>query len=91
MGHDVSTYDEWSKARGIDFTPPEDPDIAPPKRAADFLSYLKNELIPFVKTIYPVDPTDRCLVGYSWGGEFTLYALLHEPDLFQRYFIGSAI
>lgn len=91
VGHDVSTYDEWYRARSIDYTPEEDPDITPPKRAADFLSFLKTELIPLIEATYPVDPANRCLAGYSGGGEFTLYALLHEPDLFQRYFIASAI
>ncbi len=61
------------------------------KRADDFFSFLKKELIPFIETTYPVDPTDRCLAGFSSGGMFTLYALLHEPDLFLRYLIGSAI
>jgi predicted alpha/beta superfamily hydrolase len=91
VGHNVSTLDEWAVARGPGFTPPEDPDIAPPKRAFDFLSFLKDELIPFAEATYPIDPADRCLGGYSWSGEFTLYTLLHQPDLFRRYFIGSAI
>jgi predicted alpha/beta superfamily hydrolase len=89
VGHDVTTLDEWDQAREIDLTPLEHPDQSHPKRAAEFLSFFKNELIPFIDSTYPVASTDRCLAGYSSGGKFTLYALLHEPDLFQRYFIGS--
>lgn len=91
MGHDVSTYDEWYAARTIEYTPPENPDVAPPKRAADFLSFLKTELIPLIETTYRADPTDRCLAGFSGGGQFTLYTLLHEPELFQRYLVASGI
>jgi predicted alpha/beta superfamily hydrolase len=91
VGHDISTLDEWEKIREIDFTPVEHPDQSHPKRAADFLSFIKKELIPFIENTYPVDPSDRCLAGYSSGGKFTLYALLHDPDLFQRYFVGSVV
>ena len=61
------------------------------RRAPDFLCFLKNELIPFIESTYPVDPANRCLAGYSWGGQFTIYSLFHEPELFQKYFIGSGI
>ena len=92
LGHHVSNLEGWAKARDIDYDPPENPEGEPgQKRADDFLSFLKKELIPFIETTYPVDPTDRCLAGFSSGGMFTLYALLHEPDLFLRYLIGSAI
>jgi len=91
LGHHVSNLDEWAKARDIDYDPPENPvSETGQKRADDFLAFLKKELIPFIETTYAVDPTDRCLAGFSSGGVFTLYALLHEPDLFFRYLIGSA-
>ena len=92
LGHTVSTTEEWAKARDIDYDPPENPTSEPRQaRADDFLSFLNKELIPFIETTYPADPTDRCLAGFSSGGMFTLYALLHEPDLFLRYLIGSTI
>ncbi len=92
LGHPVSTIAGWVSARDIDYDPPESPGSETEQnRADDFLSFLKKELIPFIETTYPVDPTDRCLAGFSAGGVFTLYALLHEPDLFFRYLIGSAI
>ena len=92
LGHHVSKIEGWVKARDIDYDPPESPDNKPEEnRANDFLAFLKRELIPFIETSYPADPTDRCLAGFSAGGVFTLYTLLHEPDLFLRYLIGSAI
>ena len=91
LGHPGSTIAGWVKARDIDYDPPESPDNKPEEnRANDFLAFLKQELIPFIEATYPADPTDRCLAGFSAGGVFTLYALLHEPDLFLRYLIGSA-
>lgn len=87
----ISTFQEWAHARDIDMTPPEDPDVTTQKRAADYLTFFRDELIPYVEAIYPADPGDRCLAGFSRGGEFTLYALLHDPELFQRYFVGSGI
>jgi predicted alpha/beta superfamily hydrolase len=61
------------------------------RRAPDFLRFLKNELIPFIETTYPADPANRLLAGYSWGGQFGIYSLFHEPDLFSKYLIGSGI
>jgi uncharacterized protein len=82
VGHDFSTIEEWAKAREIDFTLPEYQENGLHNRADDFLSFMKTELIPMIDATFPVDPTDRCLAGYSCGGEFTLYTLLHEPELF---------
>jgi predicted alpha/beta superfamily hydrolase len=91
LGHPVSKIEEWVKVRDIDYDPPESPGGDPEEnRADDFLAFLKKELIPFIETTYPADPTDRCLAGFSAGGVFTLYTFLHEPDLFLRYLIGSA-
>ena len=99
VGHDVRTIDEWWLARAADFLPPKNPGVVEPdwmqpfmdRRAPDFLGFLKDELVPFVESTYPADPTDRCLAGYSLSGYFSIYSLFHQPDLFQRYFIGSAV
>jgi uncharacterized protein len=86
----VSTLDQWNTARNIDMVPPEDT-AYPQARGAEYLDFFRKELIPFVESTYPVDPADRCLVGFSRGGEFTLYALMKDPELFQRYFVGSGV
>ena len=57
--------------------------------AHHFLQFIEQELTPWVKTNYRVDPADSTLMGFSWGGEFALYALFHQPRLFQRYVVGS--
>ncbi len=92
LGHPVATIEGWVKARDLDYDPPESPGSeTEPNRADDFLAFLKEELIPFIDQTVPSDPTERCLAGFSAGGVFTLYALLHEADLFRRYLIGSAL
>jgi len=99
IGHDVNSMEAWWQARAVDFNPPKNPALQEPeffnqfkdRRSPDFLRFFKNELIPLIESAYRADPDDRCLAGYSWGGQFSLYTLFHEPDLFQRYFIGSAI
>lgn len=53
-----------------------------------FLSFIKNELIPFINSKFRVTD-DRGLAGSSYGGLFTLYALYNEPGLFNRYIAAS--
>ncbi len=55
---------------------------------AKFLTFIKTELIPFIKSKYRVTD-DRTLVGASFGGFFTLYALFNDPALFSRYIASS--
>jgi predicted alpha/beta superfamily hydrolase len=57
--------------------------------APKFLAFIKNELIPFVESKYRVTKNDRTLIGSSYGGLFTLYALFHETALFHRYVLTS--
>lgn len=54
-----------------------------------FLDFLGKELIPFIETDYRIDSKNRMLSGFSFGGLFSLYALFHAPELFNKYFIGS--
>lgn len=58
--------------------------------AGDFLQFIQHELIPMIEAEYRADPTDRTLMGHSWGGLFALYALLAQSHLFQRCVAGSA-
>ncbi len=57
--------------------------------AHHFLQFIQRELVPWVEAEYRIDATDRTLMGFSWGGEFALYALFQHPQLFQRYVVGS--
>jgi len=57
--------------------------------AQQFLQFIQQELVPWIEAEYRVDAADRTLMGFSWGGEFALYALFYQPHLFQRYVVGS--
>jgi predicted alpha/beta superfamily hydrolase len=58
-------------------------------QADKFLDFIGEELIPFIETNYRVSLNDRALHGTSLGGLFTMYTLLKQPELFQRYFASS--
>jgi len=53
--------------------------------AEKFLSFLKTELIPYIDKTYPTNGTNS-LYGHSYGGLFSMYAFLAEPELFECCF-----
>jgi predicted alpha/beta superfamily hydrolase len=79
----------YAAHRTRDYTPTEVADDPGGGQAAAFLSFLRDQLIPMIDRRYRTDATDRALGGHSLGGLFTTYALLHEPALFRRYWLGS--
>jgi predicted alpha/beta superfamily hydrolase len=58
--------------------------------ASRFLQFIHQELTPLIESDYRADAADRTLLGHSWGGLFALYALFHQPGLFQRYVVVSS-
>jgi predicted alpha/beta superfamily hydrolase len=57
--------------------------------AAQFLTFIRNELKPFINANYNTVAEDSGYFGHSLGGLFGLYVLFHQPDTFSRYVIGS--
>ena len=55
----------------------------------NFLSFLNNELFPYIDSTYRTIPGERTIEGYSIGGLFALYALFTKPESFNRYIVGS--
>lgn len=102
IGYPVGGMEETLNLRMRDYTPTSDtgfvrvatamwgggPD-AQSGGAEAFLRFIREELKPYIETTFPVDPANATLVGHSFGGLFATYALLHHPDTFQRYVIGS--
>lgn len=93
-------YNDWKLERTRDLTPYHIPeyDISSSHSigtrgvtggADNFLLFIKNELIPLVETEYNSDTINRSFFGYSYGGLFGVYTIIKEPDLFQKYFLGS--
>ncbi len=58
-------------------------------QAADFLKFIRDELIPFVDSHYRTNPADKTIAGYSLSGLFALYELFHHPTMFSRYIVTS--
>jgi predicted alpha/beta superfamily hydrolase len=54
-----------------------------------FLSAIKEEIIPYVEKNLPADPSFRVIMGSSMGGLFSLYAMYEEPGLFQGVIASS--
>jgi hypothetical protein len=101
IGYPVGGYEETMGLRTRDYTPTLDEDYlefsatmmgdeeVTSGGAGAFLSFIRDELKPFIEDNYPADPGDATLFGDSFGGLFATYALFHDPDTFQRYIIGS--
>jgi hypothetical protein len=78
--------------RARDFTPTKYPEREPNSGgAAAFLKFFADEVIPYIDRTYRTIPTDRGLLGHSYGGLFALYALEERPDLFQRIVAASPV
>jgi predicted alpha/beta superfamily hydrolase len=52
--------------------------------ADNFSQFIETELIPYIEKNYHVTGF-RTLIGHSYGGLFTLYTLIHSPELFTNY------
>ena len=83
---------EMSNKRGRDMNPPEgSKGEINPRGAADFYSFLSDDLIPWVESNYRAAPTDRTLLGASRGGVFVLSTLFLHPETFRRYVAISPV
>lgn len=56
--------------------------------AGKFLSFFADELIPYVDEHYRTVPY-RIFSGHSYGGLFSLVALVSRPELFQAFIAAS--
>lgn len=52
--------------------------------AANFLSFIKSELAPYLKSKYTIDDMST-IIGHSTGGLFVLNTYIHQPDVFDNY------
>jgi predicted alpha/beta superfamily hydrolase len=72
----------YDRLRAMDYTPTAVAGVPGSGDAPKFLDFLKNDIFPFVEKNYQADSSKRILMGSSYGGLFTLYALFSEPALF---------
>ncbi|MEL6362868.1 MAG: alpha/beta hydrolase-fold protein [Pseudomonadota bacterium] len=88
ISHAVGEKSQLSRTR--DYTPTDAPDTRYKSGGArQYLTFLKEEVLPFVEATYRADPDRRMLSGVSYGGLFGAYALLEEPGLFHDYILTS--
>jgi hypothetical protein len=58
--------------------------------AYGFYDFLTLELIPYIEAKYRIDPQQRTLMGFSYGGSFTAAAMLIDQPV-NRYFQSYVI
>lgn len=58
-------------------------------QASNHLSFIRDEIFPYIEENYRADPSQRTYFGYSLGGAFGAYILLSKPDSFKNYVLGS--
>jgi predicted alpha/beta superfamily hydrolase len=75
--------------RARDLSPTFNKEIPHSGNGPKFLAFIKNELIPMIDSNYRTTKNDRTLMGSSFGGLFTLYALFTETEVFNRYVLTS--
>lgn len=75
----------YDALRAMDYTPTARPDVKGSGDAPKFLNFLKTEVIPLIEKEYPADSSKRILMGSSYGGLFTLYAMFDDPNYFYGY------
>ena len=75
--------------RARDYTPTKVDQLKQSGGADKFLSFMKDELFPFIESNYSADPENRSLMGCSLGGLVTLYAFLTHTEMFNGYAAAS--
>ena len=75
--------------RHRDFTPTDINSGKPSGNAEKFISFIGEELMPFIAMNYRASANENTLMGSSLGGLFTLYTLFKHNELFNRYVLTS--
>lgn len=79
----------YDSLRAGDLTPSKVMQIPQSGKAANFLKFIKEELIPYIDDNYRTNKKDRALAGSSYGGLFTLYTMFNETETFNGYLLTS--
>lgn len=80
-----NTYINGQNMRDRDFLPLKMENNERAGGADEFIEFLKNEVIPYIDKKFATNGANS-LYGHSYGGLFSMYALLSEPDLFETYY-----
>ncbi|MFD0991646.1 alpha/beta hydrolase [Tenacibaculum geojense] len=98
VGISYSKDDKPTVSRTRDYTPTYSPNelrghskeskLASGK-ADDFISFIKNDMFPFLEETYRIDNSKKVFAGHSFGGLLASYMLVTTPYLFEYYLAGS--
>jgi predicted alpha/beta superfamily hydrolase len=81
------------RARGVDYLPVPDPfeQNPQPSGAEKYLSFVIDEVMPFVNRHYPTlaGPSHTGFGGSSYGAASAFYAMLSRPGVFGRFLLES--
>ncbi len=58
-------------------------------QSAAYLTYLQDQVLPYVEDRFRADPEHRIFMGHSFGGILGAEALLTRPGMFSAYILGS--
>jgi predicted alpha/beta superfamily hydrolase/phage pi2 protein 07 len=75
--------------RARDYTPTNEKRLPQSGGADNFLSFMREELFPYIESNYKAEAKDRILMGCSLGGLFTMYTLFTHADMFSGYIAAS--
>jgi uncharacterized protein len=75
--------------RRWDYTPTRTTPDSTSGGADEFLTFLSAVAIPLIEERYRADPSDRGLLGYSFGGLLGAHALLNRPGMFHRFLLTA--
>lgn len=94
VGLSYSVGDEGMPSRRRDYTPtPNGPSSAPADAvhggAAPYITYLREQALPFVAGRYRTDESRRLLLGHSYGALLGTQILFTDPGMFAGYIMGS--
>ncbi|WP_417456460.1 alpha/beta hydrolase [Kordiimonas sp.] len=77
-------------SRGRDFTLIKYAHLERPTgEAANYLSFLSRDVIPYVEKHFRANPDARAYWGYSSAAEFGAYVVIAQPETFKYYVLGS--
>lgn len=89
VGYRATRFRETGERRRRDLTPTASATRGGGGGAAAFLSFLEQELKPYVAATYDLETEDYTYFGNSFGGLFGAWVLLTEPATFACYGLGS--
>ena len=91
IGYGTSWEDvgEFMRLRTIDLTPTSMEENPGSGGAKTFLTFIQDELFPYINSNFRVNPEDRTIAGLSDGALFCLYTLFNAPETFGRYIAVS--